>query len=91
MNEARRHAITASELLASTDRVAERIKNLTLDERMQMVVSGETSRLNADLAWTVDLAQAHALTAIALAHTDDEIEELGSDQMRLDDAAPEGF
>lgn len=69
MNEARRHAITASEMLGGAERFSERLTNLTPDERLQMAVTGGFSRANADLKWTIDLAVAHALSALALALT----------------------
>lgn len=70
MNEPRRHAITASELLASTERFSDRLANMTPEEQLQMTVSGGFSRANADLRWTVELAATHALAALALAATE---------------------
>jgi hypothetical protein len=70
VSEARRHAVTASELLAQTERFADRLASLTPDEHLQMVTGGGFGRANADLHWTVELAVAHALAAIALSHTD---------------------
>jgi hypothetical protein len=49
MTEARRHAITASELLAGAERFTERLANMTPDERLQMVATGGITRANADL------------------------------------------
>lgn len=40
---------------------------MTPDEHLQMTVGGGVERLNRDRKWTVELAQAHALTALALA------------------------
>jgi hypothetical protein len=71
MNEARRHAVTASELLGNTERFSERLAAMTPDEHMQMIATGGFARANADLHWTAELAIAHALTALALIQTED--------------------
>lgn len=70
---ARDHAITASELLVSAERFSDRLEQMTMDERLQMHVTGGMTRANADLRWTVELAQAHALTALALERTEVEL------------------
>jgi hypothetical protein len=57
-------------LLESTERLSEKLTNLTSDERLQMVATGGFRRANADLDWTVKLATAHALTALALERTE---------------------
>lgn len=70
MSEARDHAIIASELLDSETRIAARLEHLTPDERLQMQATGGVKRSNLDRQWTVTLAQAHALTALAMQLTD---------------------
>lgn len=64
--EARRHAVTAAELLDGCDRFSARLAGLSPDEHLQMVATGQIGQANRDLAWTVDLATAHALAALAL-------------------------
>lgn len=71
MSEARRHAITASELLTQVESHEERLRGLSDDERLQMVVTGGFSRANADKKWTVEVATAHALVALALSQTEE--------------------
>lgn len=64
---AREHAEQASRLLVS---IAERERELDeLDEhdRLAASVSGAFTRYNRNVEHTIALAQAHALTAIALA------------------------
>ncbi len=70
MADARTHAATASELLENIDKTGERLRQLSPEDHLQMVASGEFTRINADLKWTVDLALAHAIAAIALVCTD---------------------
>lgn len=72
MSDARRHAVTASELLALTERLTEQLDALTDDERLQMIVTGGMEKSNTDLHWTVEVATAHAVTALALAATEQE-------------------
>jgi hypothetical protein len=71
MSEARVHAITASELLAGITRAAARLDELTEDQRLQMAATGGYARHNADMRWTVELALANALTALALSMTEE--------------------
>ena len=68
---AREHAIIASELLASLERLEQRLKDISADEHLQIAASGGFDRINRNIAHTVALAGAHAQTAIALAATDD--------------------
>jgi hypothetical protein len=68
--DARRHAEKASELLAGTEALSARLEAMSPDERLQMVATGGFGRANADLRWTVELAIAHALAAVALKATD---------------------
>jgi hypothetical protein len=74
LSEARRHAITASELLAGTEALSARLDAMTPEERLQMAIAGGFSRVNVDLRWTVELAIALSLAALALARTDLDIE-----------------
>jgi hypothetical protein len=67
---AREHAVIASELLASEERYARQLEALTPEQRLQMVATGAVRQSNADREWTVALAQAHAVTALALASTE---------------------
>jgi hypothetical protein len=71
VSAAREHAVTASELLDSIDRTQERLDALTDDQRLQMVATQGFTRVNRDLQWTIELATAHALAALALQATDD--------------------
>lgn len=75
--EARRHAITASELLEQLDVYRDRLKNMTDDERLQLAAAGAVSQLNADMQFTIDLAAAHAATAIALQTTEEPQDVIG--------------
>lgn len=71
MSEARTHAVTASQLLENVESTQKRLEGLTPEQRLEMAASGQFPRLNADLKWTVDLALAHAIAAIALVVTDE--------------------
>jgi hypothetical protein len=66
MDENERHAITASEMLASLERYERKLENLTPDERLQMTINDGFKRANRSMAYTCNLAIAHALTSIAL-------------------------
>lgn len=71
MSSARhRHAVTASELLDSVDRVADRVAKLSDEERLQAAASGAIAQTNRNIEHTIELATAHALTALALAATE---------------------
>ena len=70
MTGSRDHAVAASQLLANLEGLAERLANLTPEDRLQMAATGGFTRVNADQQWTRDLAVAHALAAIALHLTD---------------------
>jgi uncharacterized membrane protein len=70
MMDAREHARRASELLQGIDALEDRLDSLTEDERLQRVAMGATRVTNQAKAWTRELAQAHALTALALDVTD---------------------
>lgn len=63
---AREHAAYASKLLEGVELASEKLAGMTPDEHLQMVVTGGISRYNKDLEWTTALAQAHALTSLAL-------------------------
>jgi hypothetical protein len=64
---AREHAERASALLAGAARYEERLAEASMEDRLAMAAGGGIARANRDLEWTVSLAQAHALTSIALA------------------------
>ena len=74
IDEARSHAVAASELLRSVERFSDRLENLTADERLEMAVTKGFSRANASLEWSTQLAIAHALAALALTQTDERSE-----------------
>lgn len=63
------HAERASRFLSAIEEAQEETRKRTANERLQMAVSGETKQLNRDMEWTVQCAQAHALTALALKTT----------------------
>jgi hypothetical protein len=63
---AREHVERADGLLASAAALERQIAELTPEKRLELAVVGAVSSLNADLRYTVDLAIAHALTAMAL-------------------------
>ena len=71
MSEARGHAVMASELLAGVERYQEQLRNLSDDDKLQRQVTGAIGRDNANIDYTVQLAMAQALTALALAITED--------------------
>lgn len=60
------HAERAATLLAGLDTLEQRLEDMSDEDRLQMVVSGGYTRANRDMHYTVELAHAHALTAIAL-------------------------
>jgi len=60
------HADQAAELLRGVDALARELHELTPERRLELAVAGGFRQLNADQHWTVELAIAHALTAIAL-------------------------
>lgn len=66
-SECEHHARMAHELLAGIDVAQERLENMSPDDKLQMAATGQIRRLNLDLEWTRELAQAHALTALAIA------------------------
>lgn len=70
LSDARKHAVTASELLESTERFSDQLANMSDDQRLQMAVTGGFTQANQDMRWTVELATAHALAALALAQTE---------------------
>jgi len=63
------YAKEAGALLAGVAALAGELAELTPERRLELAVSGGLKQLNADQAWTVDLAIAHALTALALQAT----------------------
>lgn len=64
--DSRRHALTASELLNNVEELEAKLRNLSADERLQLHATGRVRGVNEDLRWTVQLALAHAVTALAL-------------------------
>lgn len=66
MDRAKEHALDAHELLAAVHARQDELEGLDTNERLQLTAAGSWSKINADLAFTVELATAHALTAIAL-------------------------
>jgi hypothetical protein len=60
------HAAKASALLATLARQEEELADLNAERDLELAVSGGYARLNADRRWTLELAIANALTAIAL-------------------------
>lgn len=59
------HAGYASKLLESAHALEEELAGLTPEKRLQLAATGRIAAVNADLRFTIDLAAAHALTAIA--------------------------
>ena len=55
----------AEKLLEGLEAFDERLAALTPDERLQMSVAGGFTSANADKRYTLDLATAYALVAIA--------------------------
>ena len=72
MSTAREHAIIASELLDGERALEARLDNVTEEERLQMIATGQVGRINADRKFAVDVALAHALTALAMAQTEEQ-------------------
>lgn len=72
-NTAREHALRASELLNEIDRVQEEAREFLddPDRRAQAMISGGIKQHNERMKWTLDVAHAHATTALALAATDE--------------------
>jgi hypothetical protein len=64
--EGRRLADRAVELLAGVEAFAERLEELSPEDRLQMAVMGGMRQANADQRWTLELAVGYALAAIAL-------------------------
>ena len=64
------HALEADRLLRAIDTRSEQLQSLTPDERLQMTALGGFKRENESFEWTLQLAIAHALTALALRPTD---------------------
>lgn len=60
------HAGYASKLLESAHALEEELAGLEPERRLQLAATGRIAAVNADLRFTIDLAAAHALTAIAL-------------------------
>lgn len=74
MSDARTHAIQASELLDSLDRLTEHVKTLSPERRFEMMVTGKTAEINDSIEFVLRLSKAHSLAALALVHTEVEIE-----------------
>jgi predicted hotdog family 3-hydroxylacyl-ACP dehydratase len=64
--DAREHAERAASLLAGVDRLEAHVESLDEQQRLELVVAGGIARVNADLRYSLDVAIAHALTALAL-------------------------
>lgn len=71
MSTAREHAVMASQLLDNLAAADERLRSLTPDEFLQAQVTGGVARANRNMDYTTRLAGVHALTALALVHTED--------------------
>jgi hypothetical protein len=61
------HVAQARSLLGGAAALEEELATLSPERYLELAVSGSFPRMNASLRWTVDLAQAHALTALAIA------------------------
>lgn len=72
LTTAREHALYASELLNGVEARLKNLDSLSEDQRLQMAATGGFSRSNADIAFTVTCAQAHATVALALTSTEEE-------------------
>ena len=70
-DDARTHAVTASQLLGNADEFSRALQTQTAEQRLHMIASGGVERANADLDYTIRVATAHALAAIALHMTED--------------------
>ena len=66
ISPARRHAVTASQLLVNLDNFAEEMRTIDPHRRLELIASGSVAQMNEDQKWTKDLAVAHALAALAL-------------------------
>lgn len=66
---AHQHATLASMLLETENELDARLAALSPEERIQYAALGQTTRLNRDRQFSIELAQAHALAAIALVLT----------------------
>jgi hypothetical protein len=65
------HAARAAQLLDAVAVAEQRIAAIDPEEHLELAVRGGISRFNADQKWTVELAVAHALTAVALTQCDE--------------------
>lgn len=72
MSDAREHAITASELLENLERATRDFREVSPEKHLEMAVTGKIKALNETFDFTVQVAVAHALAAIALELTADE-------------------
>lgn len=72
MTEAREHALIASQYLVNLDTFAEKLRGMDAEQRLHMFATGGIKQANADQEYTLQVATAHALAAIALALTEDE-------------------
>jgi hypothetical protein len=68
MSDARRHAITASELLDSIDRFTEQLRGLDDFQRLTLAVGGRVAQANRDIEFTVQVATARSHRAGARGH-----------------------
>jgi hypothetical protein len=73
--DARRHALYASQLLDSAERLEREISDLEPEKRLALAAAGQLARYNEDVRHTVQTAQAHALTAQALYITGADVRE----------------
>ena len=73
MSGGRVDAVKASSLLDNVALATKQMDELDEEQRLQMQATGGFSTHNADQRWRVELAIAHALTAIALEMTQAEL------------------
>lgn len=64
--EARGHAVKAATLLDALAATEAQVDAMTEDQRLQAIAMGAIKRFNDSARYTVDLATAHALAALAL-------------------------
>jgi len=65
------HAERASTLLLGVEAAERELSELEPERELELAVSGGMARLNRNVEHTIRLAQAHALTAIAIARAEE--------------------
>lgn len=70
MSEARTHAVTASELLDSLERLTTQLREASPDRMLQLQATGSIVQINRTIEYTMQLSAAHSLAALALIHTE---------------------